>query len=183
MKKSNEKITAVLTNKEKFNTDEIVIANGSWMPEVSKLLGIKLLLQPGKGYSFNYSGLQQNLMYPSILVDERIATTPYDKMLRIGGTMELSGHSDKILPKRVMSIYHSFKKYYPGMPVEPPNLQKTWFGYRPVTPDGLPYIGRYNDFSNLSYAGGHAMLGVSAATGTGKLIAEIMNKKKNNNRH
>jgi D-amino-acid dehydrogenase len=31
---------------------------------------------------------------------------------------------------------------------------------------------------NLSYAGGHAMLGISAAAGTGKLIAEIVKGEK-----
>jgi len=176
--KKNKQITAVLTDKEKIDTGEVVIANGSWIPEVSRLLGITILLQPGKGYSFSYSQLQKNLAYPSILVDDRVATTPYDRALRIGGTMELSGHSDTILPKRVMAIYRAFKKYYPTVPIEEPDVKKTWFGYRPVTPDGMPYIGRHTSFSNLSYAGGHAMLGVSAATGTGKLITEIINNSR-----
>ena len=42
----------------------------------------------------------------------------------------------------------------------------------------MPYIGRDNKYNNLTYAGGHAMLGVSAATGTGKLIEEIIGNKK-----
>ncbi len=176
--KTDKKINAVLTDREKINADEVVIANGSWMPQVSELLGIKTLLQPGKGYSFAYNQLQKNLLYPSILVDDRVATSPYDRNLRIGGTMELNGHNDVILPKRVMSIYNAFKKYYPDMSIEAPDLQKTWFGYRPVTPDGMPYIGRHNNYSNLCYAGGHAMLGVSAAPGTGKLIAEIISHQK-----
>jgi D-amino-acid dehydrogenase len=45
-----EKITAVITNKEKISCDELVIANGSWLGKISKLLGIKMLMQPGKGY-------------------------------------------------------------------------------------------------------------------------------------
>ena len=176
--KENKKITGVLTGTEKIDTDEVVVANGSWMPELSKLLGITILLQAGKGYSFSYSHLDKNLAYPSILVDDRVATTPYDRALRIGGTMELSGHNDTILPKRVLAIYQAFKKYYPTVSIEQPEIRKTWFGYRPVTPDGLPYIGRHTTFSNLSYAGGHAMLGVSAATGTGKLITEIINNNR-----
>ena len=55
-----------------------------------------------------------------------------------------------------------------------PDISKAWFGYRPVSPDGIPYIGRHNRFSNLVYAGGHAMLGVSAAAGTGQLIKEVI---------
>ena len=172
------RITAVTTNKEKISGDEIVIANGSWMGNTSKLLGIKMLMQPGKGYSIEYNDLEKNLLFPSILVDDRTATTPINRWLRIGGTMELSGHSDNILPKRVMAIYNAFKKYYPSMNLPEPDTTKAWFGYRPVTPDGMPYIGRHNQFSNLSFAGGHAMIGVSAAAGTGLLIKEIIANEK-----
>ncbi len=174
---SNGKIVAVITDKGEIPAEEIVIANGSWLGAISKLLGIKMLMQPGKGYSIVYNDLERNLQYPSILVDDRTATTPINKWLRIGGTMELSGHSDTILPKRVMAIYNAFKKYYPAMALPRPDITKAWFGYRPVTPDGMPYIGRHHKFSNLTYAGGHAMLGVSAAAGTGKLIDEIIQNK------
>jgi len=174
----NNKITSVVTNKIELNCDELVIANGSWLDNISKLLGIKMQMQPGKGYSVVYNDLEKNLRYPSILVDDRTATSPIDKWLRIGGTMELSGHSDTILPKRVMALYTAFKKYYPAMNIPEPDVSKAWFGYRPVTPDGLPYIGKHNQYSNLIYAGGHAMLGVSAAAATGKLVEEITSYKK-----
>jgi D-amino-acid dehydrogenase len=91
--------------------------------------------------------------------------------------MELSGHSDNILPKRVMALYTAFKKYYPAMAIPAPDISKAWYGYRPVTPDGMPYIGRHPQFNNLIYAGGHAMLGVSAAAGTGLLVKEIIGKE------
>lgn len=172
--RSNDKIISVITDEQKIDCDEVVIANGSWMGQLSKLLGIRLLMQPGKGYSMVYDHLQKNLMYPSILVDDRVATSPINRWLRIGGTMELSGHSQQILPKRVMSIYNAFKKYYPTLPLPEPDTKKTWYGYRPVSPDGMPYIGRHKKYSNLSYAGGHAMLGIAAATGTGFLMNEIV---------
>jgi len=173
-----EKITAVVTDKISFDCDEVIIANGSWMGNISKLLGIRIPIQPGKGYSIVYNDLEKNLQYPSILVDDRTATTPINKRLRIGGTMELSGHSDNILPKRIKALYNAFKKYYPSMHLSEPDVSKAWYGYRPVTPDGLPYIGRHRSYTNLIYAGGHAMLGVSAAAGTGKLIEEIISNKK-----
>ena len=176
--KNNGKITTIITNKVDITCDELVIANGSWLGNISKMLGIKMLMQPGKGYSIVYNELEKNLKYPSILVDDRTAVTPINKWLRIGGTMEFSGHSDTILPKRVMAIYNAFNKYYPGMNLPEPDLTEAWFGYRPVSPDGMPYIGRHFRYSNLSYAGGHAMLGVSAAAGTGQLIKEIIGGEK-----
>jgi D-amino-acid dehydrogenase len=173
----NHSIAGVITNNGNTATDEVIIANGSWMPELAKILGVKMLMQPGKGYSVAYNGLEKNLHYPSILVDDRTATTPIDRWLRIGGTMELSGHSDNILPKRVLTLYNAFKKYYPGFEIAPPQIEKAWYGYRPVTPDGLPYIGKHHQFTNLTFAGGHAMLGVSAAAATGKLVNEIISHR------
>jgi D-amino-acid dehydrogenase len=170
-----QKVSAVITGGRKIETDELVIANGSWIPSLAKLLGLRILMQPGKGYSYYYTGLRSNLVYPSILVDDRVATTPYGRSLRIGGTMELSGHSNNILPKRVMSVYNAIHKYYPNLDLPIPDPQKAWYGYRPVTPDGMPYIGRHPRYNNLSFAGGHAMLGVSASMGTGKLISELIN--------
>ena len=176
---SSNVIKEVITDRTRFSCDEFVLANGSWMGETAKQLGLRILMQPGKGYSLDYSGNEKNLQYPSILVDHRTATTPIGKRLRIGGTMEMSGHSDNILPKRVMAIYNAFKLYYPKMELAPPDPARAWFGYRPVSPDGLPYIGRHPKFRNLSLAGGHAMLGVSAAAATGLLIKEIINGQKN----
>ena len=173
----NHSIAAVITNNGIIKTDEVVVANGSWMPDLAKLLGIKMLMQPGKGYSIVYNGLEKNLHYPSILVDDRTATTPIDRWLRIGGTMEMSSHSDNILPKRITALYQAFKKYYPNLEIPPPQIEKAWFGYRPVTPDGLPYIGKHQKFHNLAFAGGHAMLGVSAAAATGKLVSEIISRR------
>jgi len=54
------------------------------------------------------------------------------------------------------------------------NSWTAWGGLRPVTPDGMPYIGRCARVPNLVVATGHAMLGVSLATVTGKIVAEII---------
>ncbi|MBS1920669.1 MAG: FAD-dependent oxidoreductase [Bacteroidetes bacterium] len=175
--KNNSRVTAIITDKTKMDCEKLIIANGSWLGKISKLLSIYIPMQPGKGYSLSYDDLEKNLHYPSILVDDRTATTPIDRWLRIGGTMELSGHSGNILPKRVAAIYNAFKKYYPSMNLPVLQTQKAWFGYRPVSPDGMPYIGKHNKFTNLIYAGGHAMLGVSAAAGTGHLIEQLIDDK------
>jgi D-amino-acid dehydrogenase len=172
--KRNGAISSAITSNEKISADEIIIANGSWMPGIASLAGIHLLMQPGKGYSIVYENLEKNLHRPSILVDDRTAMTPINRWLRIGGTMELSGHSTVILPKRVMAIYEAVKKYFPTLDISKPHPEKAWYGYRPVTPDGLPYIGRHSKYSNLVFAGGHAMLGLSAAAATGRLVNEII---------
>ena len=175
--KANKKVAAVITDKGKFNCDEVVIATGSWLPAVAKMLGIKLLLQPGKGYSYTYPFVEKNIKYPAILVDGRCAITPWGNALRIGGTMELSGINNKVLVKRMQGIYDSAMDFYPGLKIDFPPTDKIWNGLRPVTPDGLPYIGKHSLYDNVVIAGGHAMLGISEGTGTGKLVTEIIQRK------
>ncbi len=175
--KSNGRITGILTDQGKFESDEIIVSPGSWMPVIAKMMGVKILLQPGKGYSYTYPKLEKNIHYPAILVDGRCAITPWGRALRIGGTMELSGINNRVLLKRMQGIYDSAKDFYPGLDIAFPPTDQIWNGLRPVSPDGLPYIGRQKNISNVIFAGGHAMLGISMGTGTGKLVTEMIQGK------
>lgn len=172
--KQGRKVTKVLTDKGDFSGDEVVLATGSWLPVTSRDLGIDLLLQAGKGYSMTFDAVEKNLHYPAILVDDRVAMTPMGADLRMGGTMEISGIGSPMLMKRVQAIFKAAKNYYPDLPVEFPAQDKIWHGLRPLSPDGLPYIGRHSKYDNIVMAGGHAMLGLSLAAATGKLVEELV---------
>jgi len=176
--KANGKVTAVITDKGKVECGELVLANGSWLSTTARLLGIDLLLQAGKGYSMTFENMEKNLRYPAILVDDRVAMTPMGRDLRMGGTMEISGLKSPTLVKRAEAIYKASKKYYPGLKVEFPGVNRIWHGYRPLSPDGLPYIGRHSTFENVIIAGGHAMVGISMAAGTGKIVEQLVSKQK-----
>lgn len=175
--KNGGQITAVLTDEGTFACENLVIAAGSWLPVVGKMLGINLLLQPGKGYSHTYPHIEKNIHYPAILVDGRCAITPWKNMLRVGGTMELSGYNNNVLDNRVIGIYNSVKSFYPGLHLEGEKRSDTWNGLRPVSPDGLPYISKTEKYSNVVFAGGHAMLGISQGPGTGLLVSELLQGK------
>ncbi len=173
----SKKVTAVLTDKGKFNCTELVLATGSWLTVATEQLGINLLLQAGKGYSMTFENMEKNLTYPAILVDDRVAMTPMGKDLRMGGTMEISGLKSPTLVKRAEAIFNAAKKYYPGLKVDFPGVNRIWHGYRPLSPDGLPYIGRHSKFENITIAGGHAMVGLSLAAATGKLVKQIVSNQ------
>ena len=173
--KNDGKISGVITDKGKVEGDEIVLAAGSWLTLLSKKLGIRILMQAGKGYSMTFDDVKRNLSYPAILVDDRVAMTPLGKDLRMGGTMEISGINEKILTKRANAIFAAAKRYYPDLPLQLPDVDTIWSGLRPLTPDGMPYIGRHSKYKNLIIAGGHAMLGLSMAAGTGKLVEHMIN--------
>src|SRR6185295_5621486 len=88
------------------------------------------------------------------------------------------GLNEQINPARIRGIVNSVPRYYPEFSAEDFRDVKPWCGLRPVTPDGLPYVGRTRRFENLSIATGHAMLGLSLGPITGKLMAEVLSGEK-----
>jgi D-amino-acid dehydrogenase len=174
----NRQVTKVLTDKGEFDTDHLVVSNGSWLPLTMQKLGVDLLLQPGKGYSVTYKDVKNNIKYPAILVDDRVAMTPLGKDLRVGGTMELSGYGLNINMKRVPPIVNAANTYYGGLDLEVPTEDKVWSGLRPCSPDGLPYIGKSPKHNNVTVGGGHAMIGISLAAATGHIITDLIEGRK-----
>jgi D-amino-acid dehydrogenase len=175
--KNGKTIRSVITDKGIFSSDSILLSTGSWLPQLAKKVGINLLLQAGKGYSYTYDHVEKNLRYPALLMDAHCAITPWKNAVRIGGTMEFSGINHKVLINRMHKIYHSVKLFYPGLKIDFPSKDKIWTGLRPVTPDGLPYIGDAKNFDNLFIAGGHAMLGISQGAATGKIISDLVERR------
>ena len=103
--------------------------------------------------------------------------TPMDgNKIRFGGTMEITSHKTPPRMNRVQGILDAVKRYYPEFDVPLPPKEKIWYGYRPCSADGLPYIGRVKKLSNLTVATGHSMLGLSLGAGTGKLVSELVNR-------
>ena len=175
---SKEKISQVHTNQKSFDVEEVVIASGSWSPQLGKLLKINIPLQAGKGYSITLDKPAKQLHYPSILAEAKVAVTPMQDTLRFAGTMEITGIDLSINQRRVQGILKSIPEYLPDYQIELPSTKNIWSGLRPCSPDGLPYVGRSNQFKNITIATGHAMMGLSLAPATGKLVSEIIAQKK-----
>ena len=154
--------------------DHLLVATGAWLPVLMKKLGLNLLMEAGKGYSTTFEGLPHNLSRPAILVDDRVALTPFGSDLRVGGTMELSGINHTIHRARVQAIINAVKNTFSAFDFTLPPAEKLWCGLRPVSPDGLPYLGNSPNYDNLTIAAGHAMLGISLAAGTGNLVSDLI---------
>jgi D-amino-acid dehydrogenase len=164
----------VITDHGSYPVDNCIIAAGSWSPLLSKKLGINLPLQAGKGYSHTYLHPQNNIQYPAILVDHRVAMTPLGNDLRVGGTMEIGGLDLKVSHQRIPPIIKAANLYYNELHLPVPTIDQVWAGLRPVSPDGLPYIGKDQKYKNVYVAAGHAMIGISSAAATGFLLSQMI---------
>jgi D-amino-acid dehydrogenase len=173
--KSGSKVTAVRTDKGDLQVDKVILAAGAWTAQLAKDLGFSLPLMGGKGYSF----VQENkpaIQLPTILTERKVAVSPYGTQVRFGGTLEIAGTNQDINLNRVRGIFESINQYYPAFESKFPEENQIWKGLRPCSPDGLPYIGYAPGLDNVLVGAGHAMLGVTMAPATGKLLAELHQK-------
>lgn len=177
MEVSNNSIAKLVTDKREIQADEFVMSAGSWSPLLSKKLGIKMLLQAGKGYRINVER-ETNITMPTILIEAKVAATPMNGLTRFAGTMEIAGINHKINPLRINAIAKAASTYYKDLQITEQEKEEAQCGLRPLTPDGLPYIGKMDTCKNLTIATGHAMMGWSMGPVTGKLVAEIISEQK-----
>nr|WP_299340856.1 FAD-dependent oxidoreductase [Allomuricauda sp.] len=173
----NETVTSLRTNTADYEFDELVLASGVWTSKLAKKLDLKIPLEAGKGYGINVAS-STGISMPALLLESKIAVTPMDGFTRFAGTMEFSGINKTIKKNRVEAIATGASSYYQGLQIDEEDKKNAGCGLRPVTPDGLPYIGRTQKLKNIIVATGHAMMGWSTGPATGKLVSELISNKK-----
>jgi D-amino-acid dehydrogenase len=164
--------TGILTSAGRIEGDTFVIAAGAWSAVVSKQFGFTFPLQAGKGYSLTLPNPPIKLRRPIYLEEARVACSPFARSLRLAGTMELSGMDATLDARRIAPMEKAASTYFMGW--DNGTARTAWMGMRPVTPDGLPVIGRVPGLGNVFLAAGHAMMGITLAPVTGVAIADLV---------
>ena len=163
---------AVSTLQGDLEADEFVVAAGALTPFLSHHLGCRIPIQPGKGYSITMRRPKICPAIPLIFPETRVVATPFESGYRLGSTMEFAGYDATLNPARLQLLKDGARPFLQEPYCEP--IQEEWFGWRPMTHDSLPIIDRSPSLDNVLIAAGHNMLGLSMATGTGKLVAEML---------
>lgn len=166
-------VRAVETSDGAITSEAVVLCAGVWTSALAKLAGVRLPIQAGKGYSLDYTTAPRPITNALYLDEVRLAVTPFDGTVRIAGLMELTPPDSALRPGRLAAIASGASQYLRDWP-DDPALSSGWTGMRPLTPDGLPLIGRAPGFRNLAVAAGHAMLGITLAPATAEAIAELL---------
>jgi len=168
---SQGRITQVHTTRGDFHPKQIVLATGSWSPEIARALNLRIPIQAAKGYSVTLENPPITPKLPLLFSEASVVVNPLGDALRIAGTLELAGMDFSFNSRRVNAIRRSSSAYLPGL--DHAKVIEVWRGLRPCTPNGLPIIGRANHYDNLIIAAGHAMLGMSLGPITGKLVSQL----------
>ncbi|MEX2502885.1 MAG: FAD-dependent oxidoreductase [Trueperaceae bacterium] len=161
-----------------IDVDGLVLAAGAWSAPLARDLGLRLLLQPGKGYGLTMplSGEEPPavLRSPAILVEAHASATRVADGFRVGGTMEFAGFDPAVGQARLAGLKRAVRSYLPGLTSSALDGAAVWSGFRPVSPDGLPYLGLAPRAPNAVVATGHAMMGFSAGPISGRVAAQLL---------
>jgi D-amino-acid dehydrogenase len=165
------RVLSVDTPVASYEADDFLFTTGSWTEAMDQLPGPRIPIEAGKGYSF---AVRPTVMprHAVLLTDVHVGCTPFDGFLRIGGTMEFSGVNRHIDRRRVQTIVTGAKASF--QPFADDQITQLWTGPRPITPDGLPVVGRAPGTRNAYIGNGHAMQGVSLSPGSGRALARLI---------
>ena len=163
---------AVKTSEGEVSADSFVIATGAWTPMLNRQLGCRVPIQPGKGYSITMPRPEICPAAPMIFQDHKVAVTPMQSGYRLGSTMEFAGYDNTIDRRRLALLRDGASVYLRDDGTQA--VEEEWFGWRPMTCDGVPIIDRSPIMDNVFIAAGHNMIGLTLAPSTGKLVAELV---------
>jgi D-amino-acid dehydrogenase len=156
---------------EELPADVVVLAAGAGATALADPLGLRIPLQPAKGYSCTVDDFPGSPSIPILIRERRVVITPLGKQLRFAGTFELAGHDLGLSPVRYGAVVKAAREVLKTS-FQMKN-ERSWCGLRPVLPDGLPIIDKAPGIDGLIVAVGHAMLGFTQSPITGKIVAEL----------
>jgi D-amino-acid dehydrogenase len=170
-------VDALLTSAGETRADCYVLDAGSYSAQLARTAGIRIPVQPVKGYSLTLD-LREWHPAPVIPVvddDLHVAATPLGGSLRIAGTAEFAGYDPDPGQRRIRPMLEFVSKLFPQQPRVDAASARPWAGLRPYSCDGVPILGATR-VRNLFLNTGHGHLGWSMATGSGKLLADLIDK-------
>ena len=153
-------------------TDFVVLATGPFSLDLAARSGLRLPVQPGKGYHRDLPmrpGGAPPLRIACVLHESSVFCTPMGERLRLAGSMEFAGESRSLRPERLGQLVRAASAAFPALgPVRPVS---EWSGLRPVSADGLPIVGELPAMPGTWIATGHGMLGLTLGPVTGEIVA------------
>ncbi|HEX5189411.1 MAG TPA: FAD-dependent oxidoreductase [Streptosporangiaceae bacterium] len=149
----------------------VVIAAGAHSVPVARMLGARLPMTAGKGYSFSVAG-ERAPAAPIYLLETKAGVTPMAGRVRVAGTIEFSGINARLDPRRIEALKRAARSYLPGLAWA--EMAEEWTGMRPMCPDGLPVLDRIPGVGNAFLATGHSTLGITLAAVTGAHMAAFV---------
>lgn len=150
--------------------DHVVIAAGARSRAFAAACGDPVPLDTERGYHVQFAAHEPIVTRPVGWAERGFYMTPLDEGLRAAGTVELGGFEAGMNRSLVALLTRSAREALPSLGAP----TRSWLGFRPTLPDGVPVIGRARRSERVIHAFGHQHLGVTLAGITGRIVADLV---------
>ena len=188
----SDRIVAVRTSRGKIHTDTVVNAAGVWAPHLAELIGMELPITPLKGelmitepmppmmrgtlisagYLLSKRRLESssNREAPKRSVGITLVQVDHGNFL-VGSTREQAGYDRRSTCAGISELCRQLVALAP--PLANMHIIRSYAGLRPITPDGMPIIGRAPGLPGFIIAAGHGGDGLILSAITAEMVAGI----------
>jgi D-amino-acid dehydrogenase len=166
------RLTAIRTDRGEIVCRQAVISLGAGSRQIAASAGISLPIWPLQGYSMTIPALPEA---PHVSVTDsarKIVFCRLDDRLRIAGIADIGPLRHRFDPFRFASFAKVAEQAFP-VAGDYRGAAHAWTGFRPMTPDNQPIIGKTN-ISGLFVNCGHGSLGWTLSLGSAARLANAM---------
>ena len=165
----------IITDKETYYSDKLVIAAGPWSNDLIKPLGYNLPLFPMRGYHQHFKVTDKNTIHHSMFdMDKGFVMGPMQQGIRITTGAEMTTMN---APKNFGQLQTVLKFARKILPLDDAVESEAWAGSRPCMPDMKPVIGPAPKHDKLWFAFGHSHQGFTLGPMTGRIVEEMIHDK------
>jgi len=165
------RVVAVETAAQRIRCDVVVNAAGAWAPQIARMVGIDLPVQPVRGQIIGTETLPDVLSSCLSTTDCYLAQKRHGEII-IGSTTEEVGFDVGVTRSGIKTLAAGAIRALPFL--EQVNVKRVWAGLRPGTPDELPILGSVESVTGYYNACGHFRTGILNSPLTGLLLAELL---------
>ena len=161
----------VLTGGAPRRAGHAVLAAGAFSHRIARSLGDRIPLETERGYNTTLPADAFDLRTQVTFGGHGFVVTRLSTGIRVGGAVELGGLDLPPNWRRSEAMLKKAQAFLPGLK---PQGGVRWMGFRPSLPDTLPAIGPAKATRRVTYAFGHGHLGLTQASGTARLVADLV---------
>lgn len=174
---SGGSISAVMTDKGRFECDRAVLATGVWSKPLMNKLGINVPLEAERGYHILFKNPSEQPNQPIMVASGKFVATPMAQGLRCAGVVEFGGLEAGASKAPLALLRKKVRESFPNLEA---SSEEEWLGFRPAPSDSLPLIGEVGK-SGVYAAFGHHHIGLTGGPKTGRLVSDLISGKRPNN--
>ena len=163
-------IVCVNTSRGRVKADAVVVCLGADSASLLEPLGIKTSIYPVRGYSVTLPATEGSTSTSITDLGNKIVFSRLGDQVRIAGFADILGFDTHRDASRVQDLIRAARGIAPEIADFDAESIGEWGGYRPLTPDSRPLVGR-TTVQGLFLNTGHGMLGWTLACATAHQLA------------